>query len=1137
MTTKKRKEIEQIATEHVALDDLEEQREAHLADLADQKGSWAKGKKTSHVTGGDPPTIPIEGIEGLRRTPTGRLPEEKFEVDCDWVDVDDEVQEIAEGCPTKDQIGKPYGKTCWRFLRTSDEQPVHIWTKKPGFRRKGADLLPEDLGVKAHGGRSATAPEQKHDEFFYDTLTAKWYSMHNSRRAPQKHHERTVAENLRKAKVSAASRDAGMSTDDMARLFRHVQATTGLPFHIFAKNDVLSLLIGQEADSAKKAAANVVNLGRKIEHTLANECKELFNISVVTDKSTQHGNVAIWVMQITGWDARSRKWVNKHVDVCEIMGAANRASDMFRLGQAALLRRGIIAPAWACTDSDATEKCTYETQWTQHRRLWLAEHARRCDRQAQRAMAKKYSDDQILYRLLGRPWNPLEDQPIPAPILTFMAEAPIWRPCDLHMYNLIIQAFLGAEKQFSGLVMHLADVFHRSHGFSTFVQEIRASNMMRVVDVEVDAIQRERDAAWNLRHRVNRLTEEKRAAEREELTHIKRVEWMGAHELRKERIVREMKVTEIGELITRLDSCDNAEILLEAGWISLGSATARESLRGVKDISRVFQVRWWSFARTLQGFRKLWPYLVAYEQLRPQDVAFLCRRSLTAEAKRKARRNGRLIEQTKEALRAVVARADREKLERRITELEAASHVEIKDVPEDDDEALQYVRDLQAPERAVTAGTSFLLDTTAVPLPTEAPLLHWTNRSDVEQVADQIVLEMHSEEEEEEEGVMIVSGHAPTVTMDPELIEVVTEVEELDEGALEQQEDYQTSLNNVREVILEAVPVEENSDLPDGKTFFFTLDFKRKIDVLYEKLFVEYLALVKETEADKIGLIGSSCTRFGAMKAIMSDAELRDVFPNGCEAALRAADDIREKHKGAYFADAVAAVLHPEEFRTPTLEEERQRMATGVAVGSDPIRAECLEARRRLQDVLNKCESEVMAKPKASAMQRAKSEIRGAPLADGARVPPSRQLAALNVWKQNHSAEIDSGTRYDPFVFAMQHAKEWPELAILIFFFLGRHCTSADVERIFSQLNRIRPVTRGSLSTKAMYWTALIRMNPDLAEQFSLTTAQLKGLAEVRKLREERVKRRNTYDSLLEKGKTSRSEVMLEPVILCDLRE
>jgi hypothetical protein len=55
------------------------------------------------------------------------------------------------------------------------------------------------------------------------------------------------------------------------------------------------------------------------------------------------------------------------------------------------------------------------------------------------------------------------------------------------------------------------------------------------------------------------------------------------------------------------------------------------------------------------------------------------------------------------------------------------------------------------------------------------------------------------------------------------------------------------------------------------------------------------------------------------MKAIMSDDELRQAFPNCCMAALRAADLIRQKHTDAYFADVIASVLHPDEFRTPTL--------------------------------------------------------------------------------------------------------------------------------------------------------------------------------------------------------------------------
>jgi hypothetical protein len=251
----------------------------------------------------------------------------------------------------------------------------------------------------------------------------------------------------------------------------------------------------------------------------------------------------------------------------------------------------------------------------------------------------------------------------------------------------------------------------------------------------------------------------------------------------------------------------------------------------------------------------------------------------------------------------------------------------------------------------------------------------------------------------------------------------------LDEFDLEAREQVQATFDDARSVLLAAIPVEENSAMPDAKSFFFTPDLKTKIDIVYDKLFVEYLALVKETETDKIGLIGSSCTRFAAIKAIMWDDELRQAFPNGCMAALRAADLIRQKSEDAYFADAVASVLHPEEFRTPTLEEERQRVAAGRGTSDDPIRAECLAARRRLQEVLSECDSDGTIKPKTSAIQRATIGIRGAPRADGGRVPPSRQLEALNVWKQNHSAEIDSGTRYDPFLFAMQHAKEWPELA------------------------------------------------------------------------------------------------------------
>jgi hypothetical protein len=922
VTAKKKRELEDIAVEHVDLCALEQQRTEQTACLEDQKG-MGTGKKTSHGKTSEGTALPNGTFEGVKRAPTGRVAEEKFEVDCDWFDVDDEAQEVPHGCPVVDQIGKPYGKTCWRFMQTSDDQPVHIWSKKISFRRKGSGLLPEDKGVKIHGGRAESAPEKKHDEFFHDTLTGKWYSMHNSRRAPQKHHERTVAENLRKMKMAAVSRDAHMSTEDMATLFRHAQATTGLPFQVFAKNDLITLLIGQDADSAKKAAANVVNLGAKIEQELAKQCKDLFNISVVTDKSTQQGNVSIWVMQITGWHAPSQTWMSKHVDVCEITGSASRASDMFRLGQAALLRRGIIAPAWACTDSDATEKCTYETQWTEHRRLWLEEHGRRCQSEEQRSMAEKYSDDEILYRLLGRPWNPCEGQPIPVPTLKFMAQSAMWRPCDLHMYNLMIQAFLTAEKEFSGLVMHLADVFHRSHGFSAVVQEVRASNMMRIVNAEVATIQQRRDSAWTERHRGNRLIEDKRTAERAELTHIKRVEWQAAHDLRKERIVKEMKVIEIGELITRLDSCDNAEILLEAGWISLGSATAREGLRGVTDISRVFQVRWWSFARTLQGFRKLWDHLVAYEQLRPQDVAGLCRRYMTEEAERKAARNARLIQITSSALKTVLGRPDRDRLERRIAQLKVDSLFDLGEVPEEDGAALTYLRSLQAPEREVTTGTAFLLNTSALPLPTVGPLWDWRSRGVFEEAFDEAELATTGQQIAGdvgcEEGVIVVSGHAATVPLDPELVEVVDVPDRLDESDLEAREEVQAILDDARSVLLDAIPVEENSAMPDAKSFFFTRAFKTKIDILYDKLFVEYLALVKETETDKIGLIGSSCTRFAAMKAIMTDDQLRQAFPNGCLAALRAADLIRQKHKDAYFGDAIASVLHPEEFRTPTL--------------------------------------------------------------------------------------------------------------------------------------------------------------------------------------------------------------------------
>jgi hypothetical protein len=60
-----------------------------------------------------------------------------------------------------------------------------------------------------------------------------------------------------------------------------------------------------------------------------------------------------------------------------------------------------------------------------------------------------------------------------------------------------------------------------------------------------------------------------------------------------------------------------------------------------------------------------------------------------------------------------------------------------------------------------------------------------------------------------------------------------------------------------------------------------------------------------------------------------------------------------------------------------------------------------------------------------------------------------------------------------------------------------------------------------------MYWTAMIRMNPELAEQFALTPAQLKALAEIRKLRAEQAKRRHTYESMFHKGKTFESDMVL----------
>jgi hypothetical protein len=91
---------------------------------------------------------------------------------------------------------------------------------------------------------------------------------------------------------------------------------------------------------------------------------------------------------------------------------------------------------------------------------------------------------------------------------------------------------------------------------------------------------------------------------------------------------------------------------------------------------------------------------------------------MTEEAERKAARNARLIEHTRSALKTVLGRPDREKLERRVAQVKAASLFELGDIPEEDAATLTYLHRLQAPEREVTAGTSFILDTSALPLPT-----------------------------------------------------------------------------------------------------------------------------------------------------------------------------------------------------------------------------------------------------------------------------------------------------------------------------------------------------------------------------------------------------------------------------------
>jgi hypothetical protein len=110
------------------------------------------------------------------------------------------------------------------------------------------------------------------------------------------------------------------------------------------------------------------------------------------------------------------------------------------------------------------------------------------------------------------------------------------------------------------------------------------------------------------------------------------------------------------------------------------------------------------------------------------------------------------------------------------------------------------------------------------------------------------------------------------------------------------------------------------------------------------------------------------------------------------------------------------------------------------------------------------------------------------------RLPPSLQIAALNKWKQDHAAEIAAGTRFDPFHFFVNHEEEWPELSVLAFCVLGRDCTSANVERLFSRLKRLQSPGRARLSTRMMYYEALVQMNRPMAEAFWLPPEQKRQL-------------------------------------------
>jgi hypothetical protein len=415
-------------------------------------------------------------------------------------------------------------------------------------------------------------------------------------------------------------------------------------------DEIREILRRDSAFQPHQIRSEINEVGAMLEAQLFEKARSLSNTTLMGDASTLVNGKAVHIVIVEGLHEEEGTIEQVCIGMKEKSGPTSGAH-ICHIQRAMLDRAGLGDPLSSSTDSASDEMCA-QNNFQQSRD--------RCLKTALDAWTKKKAKGQtdpallktIRYHLGNMYVAP--DLDLPQPLVEFVADFQMWHPCNAHLLNLLLDAFLKAEGDVTAEIIHIADLAHRTGHFREWVTIQRRSHFysrvkQRVLQELDEAVSNYVNEHPNWEDGYQAYDKDRRfgALERTIRSQLTKTRADELKQLMEKTTAMRRKLREQGDDGSDHDALireflDNADepldpfLLNEAGWEDIFEFGKEVRLT---EIPRAVKVRWVYLWRVVDAILRLWDELMIWQDLFPREAAKLfVRKSRSPSAETIARR-------------------------------------------------------------------------------------------------------------------------------------------------------------------------------------------------------------------------------------------------------------------------------------------------------------------------------------------------------------------------------------------------------------------------------------------------------------------------------------------------------------------